>query len=64
LKKDEVIKNNLNNYNQGTNTIGIMCSEYKPTIVLNRKQTEVPVKCYITLPPPLVAEPVLKPGHI
>jgi hypothetical protein len=33
LKKDKVIKNNLNNYNQGTNAIVIMCHEYKPTIV-------------------------------
>ena len=57
LKKDKVIKNNLNNYNQGTDAIRIMCREYKPTIVLNGKQKKVPVKCYITLLP-LAAEPV------
>jgi hypothetical protein len=35
LKKDKVIENKLNNYNEDTNAIGIMCCEYKPTVILN-----------------------------
>jgi hypothetical protein len=37
-KKGKVIKNNLQNYDAGTNTIGIMCREYKPTVTLNGVQ--------------------------
>jgi hypothetical protein len=33
VQKDKVIKNNIQNYNAGTNTIGIICHEYKPTII-------------------------------
>ena len=51
LKKDKVIKNNLNNYNQGTNAIGIMCREYKPTIVLNGKQKKSPCQMLHYTPP-------------
>ncbi len=28
VKKEKIIENNLQNYNGGTNTIGIMCREY------------------------------------
>jgi len=62
LKKDKVMKNNLNNYNVGTNAVGIMCREYKPTMVINGKQKKVPVKCYILLPP-YAGEPPLAPGQ-
>jgi hypothetical protein len=35
VKKEKVITNNLQNYNAGTTTIGIMCRDYKPTVILN-----------------------------
>ena len=62
LKKDKVIKNNLQNYNVGTNAIGIMCHDFKPTITLNGTQRRQIVKCYIMLPP-FAAEPGLQPGQ-
>ena len=62
LKKDKVIKNNLQNYKEGTNAIGIMSRDYKPVIRLNGKETRQIVKCYITLPPS-VGEPPLAPGQ-
>ena len=61
LKKDKVIKNNLQNYKEGTNAIGIMSRDYKPVIRLNGKETRQIVKCYITLPPS-VGKPPLAPG--
>ena len=35
IKKDKIIKINLQNYVEGTNTIGVMCRDYKPTATLN-----------------------------
>ncbi len=38
LKKDKAIKNNLQNYSVGTNSIGIMSRDYKPTVTINGQQ--------------------------
>ena len=62
LKKDKVIKNNLQNYNVGTNAIGIMRHDYNLSVILNGTQRWQLVKCYITLPP-FAAEPGLQPGQ-
>ena len=50
VKKDKVIKNNLQNYNAGTNTIGIMCREYKPTVTLNGVQKKTTSKMLYSSP--------------
>ncbi len=62
LKKDKVIKNNLQNYNHGTKAIGIMSHDYKPAITLNGKETRRIVKCYVTVPPN-VGKPPLAPSQ-
>jgi hypothetical protein len=38
IKKDKIIKINLQNYAEGTNTIGVMCRDYKPTSTLNGRE--------------------------
>jgi len=62
LKKDKVTKINLQNYREGTNTIGIMSRDYKPNVTVNVKTTRQIVKCYLTLPP-YSGEPPLAPGQ-
>jgi hypothetical protein len=62
IRKDKAIKNNLQDYNAGTNTTAIMYQEYEITVTLNGKQKKQMVKCCITLPP-LAAEPVLQPNQ-
>lgn len=62
IKKDKVIKNNLQNYKEGTNAIGIMSRDYKPIITINGKTTRQIVRCYLTLPA-YVGELPLAPGQ-
>jgi hypothetical protein len=35
IEKDKIIKIHLQNYVEGTNTIGVMCQDNKPTATLN-----------------------------
>jgi hypothetical protein len=61
-KKIKFLKNNLQNYNEGTNAVGIMSRDYKPIIIMNGKSTRHIVRYYLLLTP-YAGELPLAPGQ-
>ncbi len=62
IKKDNVIKTNVQHYEEGTNSIGIMSHDYKPTITINDEATHQIMGCYLMLPA-YIGELPLVPGQ-